>query len=339
MIVKNSENGTPKVCVIMPVYNGEGTLKYALASLLGQSYQNWECVIVNDGSTDKTRDILNSLNDTRFKIYHLDKNRGRGYARDVALSHAEGKYLSYIDADDMLHSDKILKQVEYLEEHEDVLLVSCGCIRIKENMSACGSSNCKTVNISPYRYGNPMPLILPASKVRLDRAKNYKYDSFLDVGEDLDYFSRYSDGSTIASLPYPYYFYMTGNVTTKKLFYYQWNSMRRGITLIRNKRYYAGIKHIARKLVIIFAYSVMVPLVGTDRIVNKMRYKNDNNMNWKQDYDRELKLISQRALELMGVICLIIKYLRSCFFSNFQAPIHKPNLEGSVHCVCINLAA
>lgn len=289
-----------KVCVVMPVYNGEKTLKYALASLLVQTYQNWECVIVNDGSTDKTRDILNSLNDPRFKIYHLDKNRGRGYARDVALLHAEGKYLCYLDADDMLHSDKIRKQVEYLEAHEDVLLVSCGCIRINEDMSACGTSNCESVNINPYCYGNPMPLILPASMVRLDRAMNYKYDSFLDVGEDLDYFSRYSDGGEIASLPYPYYFYMTGNVTTKKLFYYQWNSIRVGISMIRNKYLIKGIRYIVTRLVKICAYAIMVPIFGTDNVVNEKRYKNKDDMNWIHDYNNEYKLIHRFVLERLG---------------------------------------
>ena len=69
---------TPKVSVIMPVYNGEQTLKYAIASLMRQTYENWICIIVNDGSTDNTRVILDSLIDPRFQIYHLEKN---GYKR------------------------------------------------------------------------------------------------------------------------------------------------------------------------------------------------------------------------------------------------------------------
>ena len=298
--IEVTEFNMPKVCVIMPVYNAEKTLKYALASLHRQSYKNWICVIVDDGSTDSTKQILDTLKDQRFKVYHLDRNRGRGYAREVALSHAEGKYLCYLDADDMLHHDKIQKQVDYLETHENVLLISCGCIRINSDMSACGSSNCKTISINPYRYGCPMSLILPASMVRLERALKYNYDSFLDVGEDIDYFSRYADGGAIASLSYPYYFYMTGNVTAKKLFYYQWNSIRRGITLIRNHQYLSGIKHIVRKLSIICAYSVMVPLFGTDKIVNNMRYKKDDNMNFIHEYNKEYGLIQQVVLKLMG---------------------------------------
>ena len=73
------ERHNPKVCVIMPVYNGEKTIIYALASLLNQSYTNWICVIVNDGSTDSTIQILNSLTDPRFQVYHLKRALKTGF--------------------------------------------------------------------------------------------------------------------------------------------------------------------------------------------------------------------------------------------------------------------
>lgn len=286
-------NDTPKVSVIMPVYNGAKTIKYALASLVRQTYKNWECVIVNDGSTDGTKTILDSLDDSRFKIYHLSRNSGRGIAREEALHHVDGKYLCYLDADDMLHKDKIQVQVEYLESNMDVLLVSCGCIRIKDDMSAVGVSDCRSILIKTYKYGTPLYITLSSSMVRLEKAKTFSYNSYLDVGEDYDYFSRYSDGGSICSLPLPYYFYMTGNVTRKKLFYYQWNSLRVGITMIRNKAVCKGLKYIALRLAKIIVYSIMVSVMGTKYVINERRYKKQNNMEWINEYDKEFGMIRQ----------------------------------------------
>ena len=143
----------PKVCVIMPVYNGEKTIKLALASLLNQSYTNWECVIVNDGSTDGTRSILDSLKDPRFRIFHLNKNCGRGVARDEALKRSEGDYLAYLDADDMMYKDKLKVQVEFLEANPGIRMVSCGCITMNENfeaLRASGMTSFMSDNIMKY---------------------------------------------------------------------------------------------------------------------------------------------------------------------------------------------
>ena len=84
--MKNNEY--PLVCLVMPVYNGEKTIKYALASILRQTYDNWICIIVNDGSTDGTRQILDSISDSRFRIYHMEKNVGRGMAKHWNLPKA-----------------------------------------------------------------------------------------------------------------------------------------------------------------------------------------------------------------------------------------------------------
>ena len=69
---------------------------------------------------------MDSLTERRFKIIHLPENRGRGYARQIALENAEGCYLTYLDADDFFHPNKIELQVTILDKYQDVFLVSCG---------------------------------------------------------------------------------------------------------------------------------------------------------------------------------------------------------------------
>ena len=79
------EQKEPLVSVVMPVFNGSSTIRLALSSLVYQEYKNWECIIVNDGSTDDTINIIESFGDPRIKLTNLDKNRGRGFARDIAI--------------------------------------------------------------------------------------------------------------------------------------------------------------------------------------------------------------------------------------------------------------
>lgn len=259
----------PKVCVIMPVYNGEKTIKLALASLLNQSYTNWECVIVNDGSTDGTRSILDSLKDPRFRIYHLNKNCGRGIARDEALKQSEGDYLAYLDADDMMHRDKLKVQVEFMEANPDIRMVSCGCVTMNENFEALRASGMSSfVSDNIMKYGQALPLLLPATMVRLDQAKIFSYNHYLDVGEDYDYFARYCDGYRYANIGKPYYYYLTGNVSARKLLYYQMNSLRLNTVLWKRGLYFQAIQSFIKRCMKILLYSILIPVVGVDRLVN-----------------------------------------------------------------------
>lgn len=282
----------PKVCVIMPVYNGEKTIKLALASLLNQSYTNWECVIVNDGSTDGTRSILDSLKDPRFRIFHLNKNCGRGVARDEALKRSEGDYLAYLDADDMMYKDKLKVQVEFLEANPGIRMVSCGCITMNENFEALRASGMTSfMSDNIMKYGQALPLLLPATMVRLDQAKIFSYNHYLDVGEDYDYFARYCEGYHYANIGKPYYYYLTGNVTAKKLMYYQTNALRTDLVIWQRGRRFKAITNIFKRCTKILLYSILIPIIGVDRIVNKRGNKIEVSTAEQEDFKKELSTI------------------------------------------------
>jgi glycosyltransferase involved in cell wall biosynthesis len=89
----------PKVTVIMPVYNGELYVEEAVASLLAQSFRDWELIIVDDGSVDSTAQILETFTDQRIHIIR-QKNSGEACARNVGLNNARGEYIAFLDADD-----------------------------------------------------------------------------------------------------------------------------------------------------------------------------------------------------------------------------------------------
>ena len=113
----------PLVSIITPVYNGEQYLLAAIESGLAQTYQNFELLIVNDGSIDNSADIIKPfLKDSRV-IYIEQKNAGVAAARNAAIKQAKGKYIGFLDQDDLWLNNKLEVQVTALEQDESVALV------------------------------------------------------------------------------------------------------------------------------------------------------------------------------------------------------------------------
>jgi len=110
----------------MCFYNEEKYLSKAIDSVLAQSYANFELILVNDGSTDQSDAIVKNYQDSRIVYISYEGNKHQAYARNRGLQKATGEYIGFFDGDDIMMPDKIEKQVKYLEEHEDILLVSGG---------------------------------------------------------------------------------------------------------------------------------------------------------------------------------------------------------------------
>jgi len=108
----------PLVSVIMPVYNGEKFISEAIESILNQTYQNWELIIVNDGSTDKTREIIYSfMEDKRVRYYEHTNNQGQAMAYNTGYLYSQGKYVAVQDSDDVSIPERLEKEVTILEEN------------------------------------------------------------------------------------------------------------------------------------------------------------------------------------------------------------------------------
>ncbi len=116
----------PLISVVMPLFNAANTVLVALASLQAQTYENWECVIVDDGSVDSSAQVVNTVRDARIHYLRLDRNRGRGYARQHGLEAARGRYITFLDADDWIYPNKFRQQVELLHAEPELAIVSTG---------------------------------------------------------------------------------------------------------------------------------------------------------------------------------------------------------------------
>lgn len=109
----------PLVSIIMPNYNCGKYVKETINSVINQSYENWELIFIDDCSTDKSIEIVekNYKNNTKIKIEKFDKNRGAAEARNYGIKLARGKYVAFLDSDDLWVSDKLKKQIEFMEKN------------------------------------------------------------------------------------------------------------------------------------------------------------------------------------------------------------------------------
>lgn len=128
-----------KVSIIIPSFNRESLIGETLDSVLNQSYQNWECIIVDDGSTDNTKEVIFSylLKDNRLKYYDRPNNykSGGAGARNFGFDIAKGEYIQFLDSDDLLHPQKLEIQINSLEKNRQANYSVCENLVFKDNPS------------------------------------------------------------------------------------------------------------------------------------------------------------------------------------------------------------
>ncbi|MBK8368417.1 MAG: glycosyltransferase family 2 protein [Bacteroidetes bacterium] len=123
------------ISIITPAYNAGNYIAETIESVLAQTYQNWELIIVDDGSTDNTADIVKSyLTDARIQ-YFYQKNGKQGKARNLAISHSKGTYLAFLDADDLWIPKKMQLQMQVIQTHNVDVVFSQGWL-FSENINS-----------------------------------------------------------------------------------------------------------------------------------------------------------------------------------------------------------
>lgn len=111
---------TPRVSVVMAAYNARAFIDEAVASILGQSFRDFEFVIVEDGSTDGTRDRLRALDDPRIILIENNRNLKQSASLNIGVRAARGAYIARMDADDVAHPDRLAEQLRYLDAHPEI---------------------------------------------------------------------------------------------------------------------------------------------------------------------------------------------------------------------------
>ena len=184
----------PLISVIMPVWNAEKFVAQAMKSILAQTLTEFEFIIIDDGSTDSTLDIIRQWNDSRIRVF-TSEHKGVAFQSNCAVSHAYGKYISKMDADDISHADRLKEHYSFLERNHEIQLVGNNIRLINASNKKLGimrfpESNADIIYFLPIR-----PTMFNGT-ITMHRAIFEKlggYDNNLEVGEDHEFFLRYSN--------------------------------------------------------------------------------------------------------------------------------------------------
>jgi glycosyltransferase involved in cell wall biosynthesis len=288
----------PLVSIIIPCFNASKTLPFALASCIAQTYASWECLCIDDGSTDHPEKIIETFDDNRIKCLREDVNRGRAFARQRALEFAQGEYMCMLDADDWMYPERIQKQLQFLESNRDIVYVSSAMALVDKNNRVIGVRDCgkfagSVAVVGPVKKFHCPDVSFPASMIRMSAAKPHSFDVSMRYSEDFDFFMRMIPHRKYALSADVLYVYSEGtSITISKMI----------------KQYYFGIFALVKwqdKLALRYWYELsrmilkclfilVLTAVGCGRIIVERRHK-------RRALEKELTDFS-RALEQVRII-------------------------------------
>ena len=211
----------PLISVIIPVYNGEKTLRETIESVLNQTESDFELIVINDGSRDATLDIVASIQDPRLKVFSYP-NAGVSASRNRGFSHAEGKFIAFLDADDLWTPDKLEAQLRVLQENPQAAVAYSWTDHIDESSQFLSPGPHVTLSGDVYArllLGN---FLSNGSNV-LIRAHALTevggFDELLTHGEDWDMWLRLAARYHFVAVPYSQILYRTSTASaSSKIF-------------------------------------------------------------------------------------------------------------------------
>ncbi|MDA3927604.1 MAG: glycosyltransferase family A protein [Prolixibacteraceae bacterium] len=162
-------NSTPLISIIVPAYNCSQTIEETLSSIKQQTYINWECIIVNDGSTDATENIIKSIitDDKRFNLF-ITENKGVSSAKNYAIHQSQGEYLFPLDSDDLIKQDCLETCINEFRKNKDIVLVYTDVEFFGEKSGL--------FNLMEYKYETLLKQNL------MTNSSMFRKESFLSVG-------------------------------------------------------------------------------------------------------------------------------------------------------------
>jgi glycosyltransferase involved in cell wall biosynthesis len=201
----------PLISVVIPVYNGEKTINETINSVLSQTFQDFELVIINDGSQDSTLEILSNIQDPRLKVFSYP-NAGLAASRNRGTSHAVGEYISFIDADDLWTSDKLEAQLKALQDNPEAAVAYSWTNYIDESSQFLRPGGYLTANgdvlakllVVDFLENGSNPLIRRQALIEVGG-----FDESLPAAEDWDILLRLAARYHFVAVPSPQILYRT----------------------------------------------------------------------------------------------------------------------------------
>lgn len=185
---------SPLISVIMPVYNTAPFLKEAIESVLQQSENNFELIIINDASTDNSYEVIAAIQDPRIRLINNEKNLGLAVSLNKGIRAATGKYIARMDGDDIALPNRFEEQLKIIKTADRKSLVCSTCLLIDESGNKIGKWKDDTKYTSTKSIRNQLPnnncIVHPSIFVRKDVLSEFFYDPEQHESEDYDLWLR-----------------------------------------------------------------------------------------------------------------------------------------------------
>lgn len=236
----------PKVSVVIPSYNCREYINQAVSSVLSQTCDDYEVIIVDDCSTDGTREILREIKNPKIKVVLLEKNQGPSVARNQGISLSHGKYIAFLDSDDAWLTDKLKKQLSLFEGDEDIGLVYSDCLLVDKLGDITNGRKKRLFDYFAPQKGRVFEKLLvsnfiPTSSVIFKReiAEDIGFfDGQYLVGQDFDYFLRISRKYIIDYIDEPLVKYRWNVGLTRSM---RSTALKDGIEIIKKYLYQSSL--------------------------------------------------------------------------------------------------
>jgi glycosyltransferase involved in cell wall biosynthesis len=187
------DNSSPKISVLLPVFNAEKFLKESIESILNQTFKDFELIVINDGSIDNSENIIQSYTDSRIRYIRNETNLGLIKTLNIGIELSEGKYIARMDADDICSLNRFEKQYNFLEQNTDVVLCGSWVKRIDEFGNVKGKI--RRIDTNELIRANMLfttPFIHPTVMIRKEVLAGNLYNTEAKHCEDLELWVRLS---------------------------------------------------------------------------------------------------------------------------------------------------
>jgi len=204
-----------QLTVGIPFLNARATLADAVRSVLAQTFDNWELLLVDDGSTDGSLAIAQAIDDPRVRVHSDGVNRGLPARLNQIASLARGRYLARMDADDLMHPQRLEAQVRFLNAHPQVDLVDTATFTIDEHNQPLGIRGDQPLDCNPKAVLRSGLMIHPTVMGRSSWFRDNPYDSIFVRAEDQELWVRACQRTVFGRLQQPLFFYresLSGNL-------------------------------------------------------------------------------------------------------------------------------
>jgi len=210
MSATHDSTGRVSVSIGIPFLNARPFLADAVRSVFAQTHEDWELILMDDGSTDGSLDVVRLLDDERVRVVSDGTNRGLCARLNQIAALARGKYLARMDADDLMHPERIERQVRLLDENPEIDVVDTATFTVDDDLTPLGIRAEKPLDCAPVSVLERGLLMHPTVMARADWFRRNPYDSVYVRAEDCELWCRTCTTTRFARICEPLLFYREG---------------------------------------------------------------------------------------------------------------------------------